>query len=70
MRREVYDQPKNEIEQQQLLHHLDKDMAQDYEQSTRVLTREDNQSYPAEGRGLILFLVLVFVCFGLTVWLY
>lgn len=70
MRREVYERPKKELEQQKLLHNLDKDMAQDYEQSTRVLTKEDMKTNRAESRGLIVFLVLVFVCFGLAVWLY
>lgn len=70
MRREVYDQPKNEIEQQLARHNLNKDMAQDYEASTRISPRDHVQSLKAQNLGLLVFLVLVLGCFGFAVWLY
>ncbi|NTJ41307.1 hypothetical protein G6L28_01680 [Agrobacterium larrymoorei] len=70
MRREVYEQPKNEIEQQLTLHNLEKNMAQDYESSTRVLTKQDVKNLKVQQWGLLVFIVLMFGCFGLAVWLY
>nr|WP_320200977.1 hypothetical protein [Agrobacterium sp. rho-13.3]MDX8310538.1 hypothetical protein [Agrobacterium sp. rho-13.3] len=66
----MYERPKNEIEQQMARHNLEKDMAQDYEASTRVLSKDDVQGLKAQSLGLIVFIVLMFVCFGLAVWLY
>ncbi len=70
MRREVYEQPKNEIEQQLTLHNLEKNMAQDYESSTRVLTKQDVKNLKVQQWGLLVFIVLMFGCFVLAVWLY
>lgn len=70
MVREVYERPKNEIEQQMARHNLDKDMAQDYADSTRVTPEEHLRSLKAQNRGLLVFLVLMFGSFGLAVWLY
>lgn len=67
MRREVYDQPKNEIEQQLARHNLEKDMAQDHRASIRPVSPVHIRRLRAECWGLIVFLVLVVGCIGLAI---
>ncbi|MCA1867103.1 hypothetical protein HW571_15565 [Agrobacterium genomosp. 3] len=66
MRREVYERPKNEIEQQLARHNLEKDMAQDHGASIRPVSPVHIRRLRAERWGLIVFLVLVVGCVGLA----
>tara|TARA_R110002051_G_scaffold16276_4_gene49162 strand:+ start:180 stop:422 length:243 start_codon:yes stop_codon:yes gene_type:complete len=66
---EVYEQQKNEIEQQYAQHNLDRDMADAYRSSLAEDPREHARKLRAENRGLFVFLLLVFAAFGLFVWL-
>lgn len=66
MRREVYERPKNEIEQQLARHNLEKDMAQDHGASIRPVSPVQIRRLRAERWGLIVFLVLVVGCVGLA----
>jgi hypothetical protein len=68
-RREVYEQEKNEIEQQYAQHNLDRDMAVAYRRSLAENPREHVRKLKVENRGLIVLLVLVLAAFGLLVWL-
>lgn len=70
MRREVYRRPRNETQQQLAQHHLERDMAEDYEASTRVSPKEHARNLKAENLGMLVFLIFVLGCFGLVVWLY
>ncbi|CUX32611.1 conserved hypothetical protein [Agrobacterium deltaense Zutra 3/1] len=67
MRREVYERPKNEIEQQLARHNLKKDMAQDHRASIRPVSPGHVRRLRAERWGLIVFLVLVVGCVGLAI---
>ncbi|MDH7802826.1 MULTISPECIES: hypothetical protein [unclassified Rhizobium] len=59
MRREVYERPKNEIEQQLARHNLEKDMAQDHRAFVSPVSSAHVRRLRAERWGLIVFLVLV-----------
>ncbi|WP_454700236.1 hypothetical protein [Agrobacterium burrii] len=67
MRREVYERPKNEIEQQLSRHNLEKDMAQDHKASIRPVSPVQVQRLRAERWGLVVFLVLVAGCVSLVI---
>lgn len=67
MRREVYERPKNEIEQQLARQNLEKDMAQDHRASIRPVSPVHVRRLGAERWGLIVFLVLVAGCVGLAI---
>ncbi|WCK02415.1 hypothetical protein [Agrobacterium tumefaciens] len=67
MRREVYEQPKNEIEQQLARHNLEKDMTQDLRALTSPVSPAHVRRLRAERWGLIVFLVFVVVCISLVI---
>jgi len=67
MRREVYERPKNEIEQQLARHNLEKDMAQDHKASIRPVSPVYVQRLRTERWGLVVFLVLVVGCISLVI---
>ena len=66
---EVYQQQKNEIEQQYAQHNLDRDMADAYRSSLAEDPREHARKLKAQNRGLLVFLALTLAVFGLFVWL-
>lgn len=70
MRREVYERPREEIQQQMAQHYLERDMAEDYEASIRVSPKEHARNLKVKNLGLTAFLILVLGGFGLVVWLY
>ena len=65
-RREVYEQQKNEIEEEFAHHNLERDMAADYEASTRIGTDEHVRRLRVQNRVLLVVLFLVVGGFGLA----
>ena len=69
MRREAYKAESNEIERQFAQHNLDRDMAADYRASALISPDQHVRKLRAQNRGILLFLAVIFVVFGLAVWL-
>jgi hypothetical protein len=70
MRREAYVLERNKVEQQLAQHYLERDMAEDYEASTRVSPKEHARNLKVQNLVLLAFLVFALGSFGLAVWLY
>lgn len=66
---DVYEQQKNEIEQQYAQHNLERDMAAAYRASLAETPLEHARKLKRQNRAIIVFLVLVLAVFGLFVWL-